>query len=105
MELYSASGTFNLYTNSYGDIDLSATSGWYIPSGKEWGLLDYNAVNTSLSDCGGKGLPNGFSTVYWLPSLSSQTKARTVYFSNGSPQYDGSESIVRSKLARPIFAF
>ena len=105
MELYSASGTFNLYTNSYGDIDLSATSGWYIPSGKEWGLLDYNAVNTSLSDCGGKGLPNGFNTVYWLPSLSSQTKARTVYFSNGSPQYDGSESIGRSKLARPIFAF
>ena len=105
MELYSASGTFNLYTNSYGDIDLSATSGWYIPSGKEWGLLDYNAVNTSLSDCGGKGLPNGFNTVYWLPSLYSKTYARYVYFSNGSPQYDGYASIGTSKLARPIFAF
>lgn len=105
MELYSESGTLNLYTNSYGDIDLSATSGWYIPSGKEWGLLDYKAVNTSLSDCGGKGLPNGFNTVYWLPSLSSQTKARNVYFFNGSPMYDGSTSIGLYKLARPIFAF
>ena len=105
MELYSASGTLSLYTNSYGDIDLSATSGWYIPSGKEWGLLDYNAVNTSLSDCGGKSLPDGFNTVYWLPSLYSKTYARSVYFSNGSPQYDGRASIGLAKLARPIFAF
>lgn len=105
MELYSASGTFNLYTNSYGDIDLSATSGWYIPSGKEWGLLDYNSVNTSLSDCGGNGLPDGFNTVYWLPSLYSKTNARYVYFSNGSPKYDGYASIGMAKLARPIFAF
>lgn len=105
MELYSASGTLNLYTTPYGDIDLSATSGWYIPSGKEWGLLDYNAVNTSLSDCGGKGLPDGFNTVYWLPSLSSKTYARYVYFSKGSPSYEGSASIGIAKLARPIFAF
>lgn len=104
-ELYSESGTLNLYTNSYGDIDLSATSGWYIPSGKEWGLLDYDAVNTSLSDCGGKSLPNGYNTVYWLPSLYSKTNARYVYFLNGNPQYDGYYSIGVAKLARPIFAF
>ena len=105
MELYSDSGTFNLYTTSYGDIDLTSTSGWYIPSGKEWGVLDYNNVNTMLNDCGGQTLPSGYSTVYWLPALYSKTNARYVYFVNGSPQYDGYASIGTSKLARPIFAF
>lgn len=109
IELYSGSAvSFDLYkTTSYGEIDLNVTSGWYIPSGKEWEILDYDNVNTLLTECGGTVLPNGNNTAYWLPSLYSKTNAWYVYFSNASPKFDGYFSIgsANNKYARPIFAF
>lgn len=109
IELYSGSAvSFDLYkTTSYGEIDLNVTSGWYIPSGKEWEILDYDNMNTLLSECGGTVLPNGSNTAYWLPSLYNKTNARYVYFSNASPQFEGYGSIgsANNKYARPIFAF
>lgn len=109
IELYSGSAvSFDLYkTTSYGEIDLNVTSGWYIPSGKEWEILDYDNVNTLLTECGGTVLPNGSNTTYWLPSLYSKTNARYVYFLNASPQFDyyGSIGSAVNRYARPIFAF
>lgn len=109
-DLYAASAVdFTVYTYSYGDIDLNRTSGWYIPSGKEWDMINDNtSLSALLSDCGAAGFITANSPWstdgYWLPSLGGTRVANVLLFYSGVTYTTltiGSDS----SYARPIFAF
>lgn len=108
-QAWEAEGLYNditLYTMSYGDIDLKATSGWYHATNKEWDMVvsNYALVSSSLDECGAESLSEINA---WTPIMSSSSLQRAMFITTVKASgWSSDEYKVSNELyARPIFAF
>lgn len=103
----------NSYTvfNTHGAAP-AGTSGWYLPTPKEWGYIFDNkdSINNLMAGVGEEINPSNRSNAFWLPIFYSKN-AGLVYFSSSSPQYSSEQYYYYPSLdsycfyVRPVFAF
>ena len=108
-QAWEAEGLYNditLYTMSYGEIDLSATSGWYHATNKEWDMVvsNYALVSSSLDECGAESLSEINA---WTPIMSSSSLQKAMYITTvtATGWYSDEYKVSNGLYARPIFAF
>lgn len=96
------------FSEDFADLSSTKTSGWYIPTAKEWIVIAKNegTIEGKLNQC--EGAVDFASNRYWLPTMRNTYKynrASTISINNGDWSTNYGDFPAHYHNARPIFAF
>lgn len=91
LEAHEAAATFTILDGLASKSDCEGTSGWYVPSIHELGLLyeSMSAVNASIANLSDATALNSVTTYYWSSTEYRASYAYRMKFSDGSRQGSG----------------